>query len=286
MSAQPWRSWETAYLLRGYPRHGARHLQRNKLRHRSLCSIRAKAFALGIQVGDLEGYTQAAALDALLGLARGSTKRSAQRRGVGRLLGGRRGQPTRGFYVVPNAWADAWVARTQARQEADALVDSWYTAEQMARFFAVPLHIVYKTLTESTRLSDIFADIEVRRCSRRHYGRHLFNPWQTEAILADMRKGTMLSKHQATVLLTIAEGGTLGFHPAQGDAQPRDEYRLHRPDDQAEAPGERVYSSAVRRLLREGYLHRPRHVSPAVYLLTERGQEAAERLAEARDGLV
>lgn len=129
-----WTDTEERILKINYPRRGAKATSERLAEygyHRSPRAVIEHARKINVRVGEIKGYVQACDVHSDGSQASRTILRDARRDGV--LLEVNTGGPPR--YLVPESWADEWVAFMERRWEAERL--GWLSSSEAAREFGV-----------------------------------------------------------------------------------------------------------------------------------------------------
>lgn len=127
-----WNAWELHLLRSKYPLHGAVGTA-SMLPRRTPDAVKAKAYSMGLNVGNVNGWVPTGHIAQATGLHATSVRERALASGYAKCLklGGRR------LILVPEAWANAYITMTNRAREAEELMGHHYTTDQVARIFGV-----------------------------------------------------------------------------------------------------------------------------------------------------
>lgn len=137
-------------------------------------AIKAKAYKIGLIVGDLENYVPLGYIASETGVHMVSVRERAKASGFARHTQSNR-------ILVPLVWAEAYIRSAKRSQEADELINHYYTVEKVAKLFDIHPSSLRKWLVGGREKgSQIISRIKVVVTSGRHNRRYLFEPYGVE----------------------------------------------------------------------------------------------------------
>jgi hypothetical protein len=167
-----WTAAELHLLQSRYASHGPRRL--TKQIKRTAEAIRAKAYKLGLFVGDVQDWVPLSYIAAETGIHIVSVRERAKKSGFARHIHCNR-------IMVPVAWANAYIKSVKKATEVDALIGYYYTVETAAKIFQVNQCTMRRWLSGASRKgSETLRNVRIVMSSGQTHRRYLFEPHDVE----------------------------------------------------------------------------------------------------------
>jgi transposase-like protein len=179
---RPWTERDLRILRARYGAHGATALAR--VLDRSPGSVRSKASALGLQYGAISTGISIADVASAAGVSRTSARKAARRADVLRSMG----DALRAVHVVPEEWAEEYIASVEARRAARPLLDHHYDVTKVASLFGVTTDTLYRWLKGVGVGASVLENVRRHRAPGDTGGKWLFNPYDIELALREYRR--------------------------------------------------------------------------------------------------
>lgn len=179
---RPWTERDVRILRARYGAHGATALAR--VLDRTVHSVRNKASELGIEYGVISTGISIADVAAAAGVSRTSARKAARRADVLRSMG----DSMRAVHVVPEEWAQEYIASVEARRAARPLLDHHYDVPKVASLFGVTTDTLYRWLKGVGVGADVMEGVRRHRAPGDTGGKWLFNPYDIELALREYRR--------------------------------------------------------------------------------------------------
>lgn len=187
MSRRAWANEELALLRARYGMHGPAVLAR--LLNRSSGSVSQRAHREGLQFGRVGDNLPLSAVAEAAGVSMESVRRAAKRANELRAVNA----GARARHLVPAKWAERYITAAQARREAAGLIGHHYDVRQLARLFNVEPATIRSWLVGKGSGARHLTRIRRHRAPGTNGTKWLFNPYDTELVLRELRqrkKGT------------------------------------------------------------------------------------------------
>lgn len=173
-----WTQEEEDYVFRYLPRHG-HHLVAQKL-GRSPAAVHSFASRRGVFHGDLPGYVRVAGLARRAGTSYAHVYQRAVADGVTHQLGNPKLGPRARPVLVPETWADQFLAELDAKEAGDELIDEagWLTVTDLTRAWAVGKSTILRGLNGTGVVAQLLEQENVRTGQASGY--HRTGKWIVE----------------------------------------------------------------------------------------------------------
>lgn len=187
---------EDQFIRLHYPKRGHKWVA-EKL-GRSPGSVWSRAKRLGIQFGEIDGWTRVTTLAQATGQLHNAVWLRAKREGVLRRVGApkaKRGKARAA--VVPNSWADSYLAEHQALRHGEHLLEhaGWLTLEDAAKVLRVAKSTVNRAAHGKGLLAPLLEDVrKARAASGNRKGQWLLEPYGVNAVARELDRQRALAR--------------------------------------------------------------------------------------------
>jgi len=147
---------------------------------RTASSVKTKAMHLGLRLGDVADWVPISTVSEATGLHINTVRERAQRSGVTRKIAGK-GRNL--MLLVPEAWAQAYIASVERGREAEELAAHHYDLKKTARIFGVHPQTIRDWLYGKFAYSkgaEIMSRVRVITTTGVKRRSYLFNPYDVE----------------------------------------------------------------------------------------------------------
>lgn len=178
---------EDDYIRKWLPTRGYT-LVAKKLR-RSAGGVWARAKRLGVTFGDIEGWTRTKALAAATHQSQSAVWNRAKSEGVLRQVGPKTGGQRSRAALVPNKWADAYLAEHQTLSAGEQLAEAagWLTLGEVAAIWRIGKSTVNRAANGKGYLAPLIANIRKARApSGNRKGQWLLEPYGVERVAREL----------------------------------------------------------------------------------------------------
>lgn len=212
-----WTQEEEDYVFRYLPRHG-HHLVAQKL-GRSPAAVHSFASRRGVFHGDLPGYVRVAGLARRAGTSYAHVYQRAVADGVTHQLGNPKLGPRARPVLVPETWADQFLAELDAKEAGDELIDEagWLTVTDLTRAWAVGKSTILRGLNGRGVIADLLEQEQVRTAQASGYhraGRWIVEPYGADRVRRRLERDRNRARDLISTKSVAVEAGVSQTHAA------------------------------------------------------------------------